>query len=212
MRALCAFSLLILGLSSNANAAAGVSFSVGVPYLLNLGIELYPSGHWSYALGGGAIEGRSTSSSQDSNVSAKLWNADVRARYHLFKFPLFIGLGVGRESIAGQITQTFITSDGTSVPVSFTEKIQSNYAFPHVGLLFKFTWLIIGFEVGAHVPLMSKTSHYSGSTSSSYEAHRAEIESSAAYKSARSKVDDVTDVFGKRLTPYVTLARIGFVF
>lgn len=187
----------------------GPTFQLGVPHLLNYGVDLL----YDRRLGFGFSTGKATTTLVDP-IKLQIANWDVRARWHPRASPFFVGLACGEQRLVGRAEDTLSPKVGdvelrvqTAVQLTAT----TVYLTPHIGWFeMSAGGLTIGAEIGAQVPVGSRTS-----TEAAFEnvapSQVAAIKRTKEYADFEKKVDDARKLLGSTTLPYVTLLRLGWL-
>jgi hypothetical protein len=187
----------------------GPTVQLGVPHLLSYGVDLL----YDRRFGFGFSTGKATTTLVDP-IKLQIAHWDVRARWHPRTSPFFVGLACGEQRLVGRAEDTLSPKLGdvelrvqTSVQVTAT----TVYLTPHIGWFeMAAGGLTIGAELGAQVPVGSRTS-----TEAAFEnvapSQVAAIKRTKEYSDFEKKVDDARKLLGSTTLPYVTLLRLGWL-
>jgi len=187
----------------------GPTASVGVPFLLNYGLDTT----WDRRFGAGFAMGRFK---RDLNADSQieLYNWDVRARWFPWQGSFFLGAAFGNQGIVGKTTTKIKQTTGgvdLEVPATIRLAVQSKYLTPHLGWFATWDWgFTLGFEVGYQMPMSSK-SDLQIAFDNMPAANEEALKNSDDYKKAESDVTKAAESFGKKPVPYINLIRIGWL-
>jgi hypothetical protein len=187
----------------------GPTIQLGLPHIFNYGLDLL----YDRRFGFGFSTGKATTTLVDP-IKMQIANWDVRARWHPRTSPFFVGLACGEQRIVGRAEDTLSPRVGdvelrvqTQVQVTAT----TVYLTPHIGWFeLSAGGLTIGAEIGAQVPVGSRTS-----LEVAFEdvppSQVAALKRTKEYSDFEKKVDDARKLLGSTTLPYVTLLRLGWL-
>lgn len=187
----------------------GPTVTVGFPHPMNYGLDLQLSKNLSFNFSTGKFE-RDFS----DKVNVQIANWDLRARWHPFSGSFFIGAAYGQQELslrAEEAIKLKVQGFETAVPTTIQVDLKTNYLSPHLGWFAVWdSGFTLGFEIGAQVPMSNKTTMDVGfkEVSSSQESS---IKGSDEYQKLKTSVDDAGDLMGKKVIPYITLVRLGWL-
>lgn len=180
----------------NAPHRFGVFAGLNLPHVFTYGLDYkHSSESWGLSLGAGSF------GLKIDEVSAKMKNQEIVARYFPWQGAFFAGLGYGKHEIKASKEETV---QGQSVTIE--AKVKADYLVPQVGWHWATSWgLTFGFEVGI-LASMGSTAEIDPGTTNPVVINDPE------YQSMKKDAEDLAENLGNKTLPYLTLLRLGYQF
>jgi hypothetical protein len=183
----------------------GPSISLTLPHFLNYSIDAIILSRWGISFNLGSA----SRTIDDVEISSN--HIDGRIRWFPWAASFFVGVGYGRQNIAGKYTKSIEVS-GKGYDVATEVSAKSSYYIPHIGWM----WLgdsgfHIGVDAGAFIPQKANSS-ISASYATADDEVIKKLEASSEYGAVVTKIQDGVDRFTKKTLPFVTMLRIGYMF
>lgn len=151
--------------------------SVGIPHLLNFGLDGRFLEDFGAGLGGGALD---FEISRSSGLSIGMSNIDLRGRWHPFHGTFLLGAILGRQSVSIATHQDFEIS-GQDVPTRIELDVNTYYLTPHLGWFYSASsGFTLGLEIGYQLALIPTTNIDVSVNDPKYEALLDRVKSSSA--------------------------------
>jgi hypothetical protein len=204
-----------LALASHQAHDWGLTFSVGVPHPLWLGVDWLASPKFTLELGAGGLS-VPFKSADGSSVNLGISAIDLRGRWHPWAGAFFLGAALGFQRVHGTATEPIAyTQSGITQTVNVTADgtINAAYVTPQFGWMWVFSGgFTLGFDFGILVPISPRTQIDLVADSALGNTAIDIVRSTASYQELESRVDDVGNRVGKLNLPYVTVLKLGWMF
>jgi hypothetical protein len=188
----------------------GPTLQVGFPHPMNYGLDVQLCKCFSFGFSTGKFE-----LTGGDDVKIQIANWDLRGRWHPFQGSFFVGAAYGSQNVVAKASKDVkFKTNGieTEVPATVQLELKNNYLTPHLGWFA--VWDVgftMGFEIGAQVPMSSKTNLEVGFDNVS-PSQEAAVKDTDEYKKLEDSVEKAGDMMGKTTIPYITLLRLGWLF
>lgn len=189
----------------------GGSFLLGIPHPINFSLDGKLGEVLSLSLAGGTIK-IPLNTSAGAKTEVRLTNFDFRARWHPWSGSLFFGGMFGYQALSGS-GQATIATQGISVPLTVKAQIKGYYTTPHFGWMWIFgSGFMVGLELGAQIPFGVNTTLETSSDDQTKDAFLEQAKNTTDYKTFEGDISDKGNQLGKKVLPYFTLLRLGWMF
>ncbi len=179
----------------------GPTIAIGFPHPLTYGIDFTWKDEFGAALTFGDF-----SLPEMSGVTVKVSNWDLRGRWFPWQDSFFLGAAYGSQTISA-VAKKNITAAGQTVSTRLRLDIDTSYFTPHIGWLA--TWDVgftFGFEIGYQMALSSNSKDLNVTPADPT------VLATNEFAKLNKDVKDVGEMIGKKPVPYLTLAKLGWMF
>ena len=174
----------------------GPSFGIGIPHVINVGLESRYRQQFGLAVNFGFIPGISI-----GTTTVSMNSYDARFRWFVFKKSFFIGASYGVQNLVASTTQKL-----QGVPVNANVDISTTYVSPHLG--WRWQWasgFFTGMDLGVQIACATNTAVTTDVTNPYVQA-------SDDYQKVVKQVTDQGNDLGRTRLPFATLFEIGYLF
>lgn len=185
----------------------GASARVSIPHPLVFGLDM----KYGRYLGASLEYGSFTLPIELNDTEIGIKNLGAVVRFFPFAGSFFLGANFGQQTITGT-TAKDIEAGGQTIETNPELKIKTLFATPTLGWYSVWDFgLVMGFEIGAQLPL-SSSSELTPNIKSENDAVKDAVEASDDYKAIKANIEKAGDTIGKSPLPMVTVFRLGWMF
>ena len=174
----------------------GPSLGIGLPHVINVGLESRYRQQLGLAANYGFIPGIAI-----SGTTVAMNSYDLRFRWFIFKKSFFVGAAYGVQNLTASTTQKL-----QGIPVNANVDISTTYFSPHLG--WRWQWasgFFTGMDLGVQIACATNTSV-------STDVTNALVLASDDYQKVVKQVTDQGNDLGRTRLPFATLFEIGYLF
>lgn len=201
----------LLGMpTSHAEDRSLILLSPQFPHIYQLSYEkLKRANGFSWGVGTGYVPPL-TFNASGTQVTVGMFHGEAHGRYHPFGGGFFLGAALGFQSVPASGEQPIDVGGGVSVPTKAKTTLKNAYATPMLGWLWATDYgFSIGLEGGMQFGFMSSSSVGIEITDPSLQNYQSTVESTAAYRSLRTEVEEGLNKIGNIQIFHLAL-RLGW--